>query len=422
MIPHLKRRFLLIHLSILLTVFLSIFISTYGLMSKAETRQALKIMEELARNDGNLPPPLMDEPKKWGPLKKSPFNPLLLQSSFIFKINEEGQIVASISHLPPDTSIESPQELVERVLAKDKETGTFSFEGFKLRYLIQPRPDGEKLLVFLDRSAELATLTQLTMILLAIGGLSLIVLTIISYFLANWAIRPIAKSYELQQQFMADASHELKTPIAVIKTTLEVLTTHPKQTIEASEKWINYLQTESNRMEKLVNDLLFLAKSDSQEMEMTLTPFSLSDALMTAILPLESVAFESHKQLALDIEPELIAYGDVTRIQQVVVILLDNAIKHALDGSTIHISLKRRPPVYELTVQNTGTVIATEDLPKIFDRFYRADASRTRETGGHGLGLAIAKSIITAHHGNIFATSTSSGKTTFVVTLPIKPS
>ncbi len=419
MIPHLKRRFLLIHLSILLTVFLSIFISTYGLMSKAETRQALKIMEELARNDGNLPPPLMNEPKKWGPLKKSPFNPLLLQSSFIFKINEEGQIVASISHLPPDTSIESPQELVERVLAKDKETGTFSFEGFKLRYLIQPRPDGEKLLVFLDRSAELATLTQLTMILLAIGGLSLIVLTIISYFLANWAIRPIAKSYELQQQFMADASHELKTPIAVIKTTLEVLTTHPKQTIEASEKWINYLQTESNRME---NDLLFLAKSDSQEMEMTLTPFSLSDALMTAILPLESVAFESHKQLALDIEPELIAYGDVTRIQQVVVILLDNAIKHALDGSTIHISLKRRPSVYELTVQNTGTVIATEDLPKIFDRFYRADASRTRETGGHGLGLAIAKSIITAHHGNIFATSTSSGKTTFVVTLPIKPS
>ena len=419
MIPHLKRRFLLIHLSILLTVFLSIFISTYGLMSKAETRQALKIMEELARNDGNLPPPLMNEPKKWGPLKKSPFNPLLLQSSFIFKINEEGQIVASISHLPPDTSIESPQELVERVLAKDKETGTFSFEGFKLRYLIQPRPDGEKLLVFLDRSAELATLTQLTMILLAIGGLSLIVLTIISYFLANWAIRPIAKSYELQQQFMADASHELKTPIAVIKTTLEVLTTHPKQTIEASEKWINYLQTESNR---IVNDLLFLAKSDSQEMEMTLTPFSLSDALMTAILPLESVAFESHKQLALDIEPELIAYGDVTRIQQVVVILLDNAIKHALDGSTIHISLKRRPSVYELTVQNTGTVIATEDLPKIFDRFYRADASRTRETGGHGLGLAIAKSIITAHHGNIFATSTSSGKTTFVVTLPIKPS
>ncbi len=107
---------------------------------------------------------------------------------------------------------------------------------------------------------------------------------------------------------------------------------------------------------------------------MTLTPFSLSDALMTAILPLESVAFESHKQLALDIEPELIAYGDVTRIQQVVVILLDNAIKHALDGSTIHISLKRRPSVYELTVQNTGTVIATEDLPKIFDRFYRADA------------------------------------------------
>lgn len=101
MIPHLKRRFLLIHLSILLTVFLSIFISTYGLMSKAETRQALKIMEELARNDGNLPPPLMNEPKKWGPLKKSPFNPLLLQSSFIFKINEEGQIVASISHLHP---------------------------------------------------------------------------------------------------------------------------------------------------------------------------------------------------------------------------------------------------------------------------------------------------------------------------------
>ena len=157
-------------------------------------------------------------------------------------------------------------------------------------------------------------------------------------------------------------------------------------------------------------------------MAMTLIPFSLSDALMTAILPLESVAFESHKQLALDIEPELIAYGDVTRIQQVVVILLDNAIKHALDGSTIHISLKRRPSVYELTVQNTGTVIATEDLPKIFDRFYRADASRTRETGGHGLGLAIAKSIITAHHGNIFASSTSSGKTTFVVTLPIKPS
>ena len=253
------------------------------------------------------------------------------------------------------------------------------------------------------------------------SALIAIVLTFGFWYLLH-VIKRLRTIEEMKDDFTNNMTHELKTPIAVIKTTLEVLTTHPKQTIEASEKWINYLQTESNRMEKLVNDLLFLAKSDSQEMEMTLTPFSLSDALMTAILPLESVAFESHKQLALDIEPELIAYGDVTRIQQVVVILLDNAIKHALDGSTIHISLKRRPPVYELTVQNTGTVIATEDLPKIFDRFYRADASRTRETGGHGLGLAIAKSIITAHHGNIFATSTSSGKTTFVVTLPIKPS
>lgn len=421
MIPHLKRRFTLITLSILLTVFLAIFISTYGLMSESEKIQSIKIMEELAKNDGNLSHPLAPEPKKWGHFKEAPFNPLLLQSSFIFILNQDNQMVDFISHLPSGTTIDSEQTLIEKVLAKNEETGTISFEGLNLRYLVQQRTIDQKIIVFLDRSPELATLTRLTIILFGIGSLSLIILTAISYYLASWAIRPIAKSYELQQQFMADASHELKTPIAVIKTTLDVLIAHKHHTIEAEQKWMTYLQTETERMEKLVNDLLFLSKNDSQELKIEFTPFQLSDALMNVILPFESVAFESNKRLELDIEPDLLGYGDVSQLQQVVVILLDNALKHAFDKTTIYLSLKQQASSYQLMVQNEGIPIANDDLSKIFDRFYRADSSRARETGGYGLGLAIAKSIITKHHGTISVTSTLEGKTTFSITLPSKP-
>ena len=163
--------------------------------------------------------------------------------------------------MPEETNLSNPEQLVEQVLSSDKDTGIISFNDLKLRYLIHVRPNGSKLIVFLDRSTELATLSQLIVVLVAIGGVSIVILTIISYYLANWAIKPIALAWEKQQQFVADASHELKTPLTVIQTTTDILLSNKDHTIRSEQKWMDYIQSETERMSKLVSDLLYLTKS-----------------------------------------------------------------------------------------------------------------------------------------------------------------
>ena len=416
MIKKLKYRFIWINLSILLGIFLAIFSGTYYLMYQSGKTQAIKIMEQIAQNEGSIFKSPPNGPKK----DHFSIDTLLMRDSFTIVFDYNSNSFKLNSNMPEETDLSHTEQLIQTVLSFNEQTGTTTFNGLNLRYLKQLHPNGNLVFVFLDRTTELSTLSQLSVVLLGIGSITIIVLAGISYFLACWAIKPTALAWEKQQQFVADASHELKTPLSVIQTTTDVLLSNKEKTIASEQKWVDYIKSETERMSKLVSDLLYLAKVDSNEVLITSTPFNLSEAIINITLPFESIVFESNKELQMEIEPDLMYIGEEARLQQVAIILLDNALKHAPIKSSIQIRLHQVGTNYQLEVSNEGEGIPPQHLDKVFERFYRVDASRARDTGGYGLGLSIAKSIVEQHHGSISVKSQFNELTTFTVTLPIK--
>ena len=236
----------------------------------------------------------------------------------------------------------------------------------------------------------------------------------VSFYFANRSIRPIEESWQKQKQFVADASHELKTPLAIIGANADALLANGEETINSQKKWLDYIKAEAGRMGKLINDMLYLAKvEDTDETQL---PIDFSNAVRDVIASLEAVIFEKGIQLTQHIEPRIIVRGNEEKIKQAVLILLDNSIKYTGDLGDVAITLKRFRNQAVLSIQNSGESIPADRLPKIFDRFYRCDPSRTKETGGFGLGLSIARAIIERSGGCIYAQSSDSG-TTFTIEL-----
>lgn len=417
MLEKLKRRFIIINFSILVSIFLAIFSGTYYLMSKTIESQSTFIMNQIAQNNGLLKVP----PKEFNNRFQSPIpiNESMMRNSFTVFTDQIGNISHVISHLDSDSDLSGLDALVLEISSLSQKEGVTTLNELSLRFFKVDRPDGIKI-VFLDRTSELSTLSQLAFVLIVIGLISIVMLSIISYYFASWAIKPVAKAWEKQQQFVADASHELRTPLTVIQTTTDVILTNEEKTVYEQKKWLDYIKSETERMSKLVADLLYLAKIDRNESVMKAYEFNLSEAIINAALPLESVVFEAGKNLMIDIQPDLMLIGEEERIQQVAIILLDNAQKHAPKASDILLKLYGCDDIFILEVTNDGPGIPAEHQDKIFERFYRADESRARETGGYGLGLAIAKGIVTAHNGTIKVKSILNETTTFTVTLPRK--
>ena len=228
---------------------------------------------------------------------------------------------------------------------------------------------------------------------------------IVAKLLTGWIIRPVSESFEQQKRFIADASHELKTPLSVIIASSEALEDDPSET-----RWLRNIRSEAERMNDLVIDLLELAASEHQPAEMK--EGDLSKAAELAVLTFEGKAFESGVALDYDIEQGIAIRMNENSIRQLVEILLDNAVKHSAAGGTVRVSLGKPGGRIVFAVENSGEAIPAGDEEKIFERFYRADESRNRSEGRFGLGLAIAKNIVENHGGQISAAS-ADGKTVF---------
>jgi two-component system sensor histidine kinase CiaH len=239
-------------------------------------------------------------------------------------------------------------------------------------------------------------------------------------FLAQRALVPIKKSWEKQQQFVSDASHELRTPLAVVQAQSELLLRHPEGTIEEEAKSVASIYEETRRMRKLVNSLLTLARADSNQAELNLKTTSLSHLLQSVADGFTLLFEQKDVRLVTAIEPQITIHGDEERLRQLFVILLDNALKYTSANGGVELSGVRRGNVVEITVSDSGSGIAQEDLPHIFTRFYRGNKARSRSAGGAGLGLSIAEWIVHAHNGKIAVTSTLGEGTSFKITLPIK--
>ena len=225
-------------------------------------------------------------------------------------------------------------------------------------------------------------------------GLSIIVV-LVSFTI----FKPIKEAFYKQKQFISNASHELKTPLAIISANAEVLKADGENT------FINNINSQSERMELLISDLLTLAKMDEEKMPLSSVVFNISEVIINNSLAFDSIAFEKGKSLNLFVQPDVQYKGDVNSVNNILNILLDNAVKHAKNGGEINVYFKKENSKLSLTIYNTGSNVPESDENKIFERFYRGDTSRSRESGGSGLGLSIAKSIADNNKWKISAKS-----------------
>lgn len=329
------------------------------------------------------------------------------------------------------TYIDLPEEVFNNALGAWQRVseGKISLEGREWQYkssiereavIIQTEDDLEQYaqsytkIAFLDITESARNLTQLLITFITVGIVMLAALFFVSLYFASRSIKSIEKMWEQQKQFVADASHELKTPLFAIKSNLAVVRTNSEATVESQSKWLNHADSATGRMGKLINDLLYLSKAETV-ME-TYLPFNLSVMIEEAITSIEAIAYEKGIAINRNLVPQAIVSGERERLKQVVFILLDNAVKYVDEEGMVDVSVIKTRNHVRLTVSNTGEPIPKEELPKIFDRFYRIDKSRSNETGGYGLGLSIAKTIVERGGGKINVESNQE-KTTFIIML-----
>ena len=301
--------------------------------------------------------------------------------------------------------------LVTAALSADTDSGVLAAQHmryFRLEGALAVR------IAFMDSTFEQATLRSLVRVCLLIGAAALLVLFGLSWMLSGFVTRPVARTWQNQQQFLSDASHELKTPLTVILSSADLLKTsaQPEQ-----RQYVDNISVESRRMKALVEDMLTLSRTESGRA----APFEsldLSDLVTDAALRFEPVAFEAGHPLQYDIQNGASLSGDRQQLDQLLEILLDNAVKYAAKDAPIRLTLDISGKNAVLAVENPGDPIPPDKLPHLFDRFYRVDDARTG-AGGFGLGLAIAQQIVRRHKGAITAASDARA-TRFTVTLPLR--
>ena len=302
--------------------------------------------------------------------------------------------------------------IVQAALEREDDSGVLG--DYSLRYLRRIGVVSVRI-AFTDCTMEQATMRSLLLRSGLVALAALAVLAGLSYCLAGLVVGPVKRAWQEQKQFVSDASHELKTPLTVILSSSELAA--EEQDVQRTKQYVEGIHAESLRMKALVEDMLTLARTESGTRPET-EAVDLSDTVLESVLAFEPVAFESGRELVYDIQPELTVMGSGVQLRRLTDILLDNAVKYAAEGTPIRLLLRQEGRCAALRVENRGETIPAEKLRRIFDRFYRADESRSGGEG-FGLGLAIAQSIAQSHGGSIGCAS-EEGVTRFTVTLPLQ--
>lgn len=408
MLNKLRTKFICFTMILVTIMLCAIFITVYTITAQNLEEDSLQQLHSLsdrpqlsnAPPTGNTRPPKADD---FGSPHSKTRGPYL-----ILRQNDQGVWSAQGSDYFDLTDQDFLNALLQAASAAGKRTGVL--KAYSLRYLRTESPSLQY--TFLDISPELTTLQHLVRNCLIIGFISLGLFLGISLLLADLAVRPVEKAWQQQKQFVADASHELKTPLAVILTNAELMA-DPAYSPQEQKQFRQNILHKAGQMRHLVESLLELARLDNVPPAMQ--PLDLSLLTETTLLPFEPVFFESKLLLESTLTPGLWVNGSSQHLQQVLEIFLDNALKYA-DPGTVTVSLSRVGNHGLLSVENAGVPLSAQEAKNIFLRFYQADTARS--SGSYGLGLSIAEKIVHQHGGKVWAEGTQTGNR-FSVMLPL---
>ena len=418
MIVRLQRRLSLLVVAVLVIVTSGIVLAISAANYREVDNRAYAALHSLARNQGMRPGArgrngganpgqarpmrILEDPGDYSDRVAD------LSTFYTVTLDDAGNVVSWSSERKDLYSDDEVASLTASALACGSQIGRVGDQYFQLWDV-----DGGRRLTVLDARLEHLAARSVLRTTALVASLACAVLSFGAWVLIRRMVRPVRESFERQKQFVWDASHEFKTPLAVISANAEVLAGEI-----GDNEYLGYIRSEVRRTDRLVQNLLTLARMDKGTVTAKMARFDLSNALLEVALPFESTVFEAGKTLEMDVSEGVFIRGDREMLQQLAVILLSNALKYSDEGGAIRLSLAPKGRGCRISVFNTGPGIAPENLERIFDRFYREDLSHNNEIAGNGLGLAIARNIAQAHKGRIHAESEYGKSATFIVTLP----
>ncbi len=340
---------------------------------------------------------------------------------FYALVGERGTLLVNTANTDPQ-GLAGAEALTQALVEGPTFVDTQSSEGDPLRVYVSPvhGPHGQNLFLEVGRSTdpERRALRGLLVILVGGGGAGLLLALGVGFLLAGRALRPIQSAMDRQQSFVADASHELRTPLSLIRASAELLKRHSAKSVRTNIASVDDIIQETDRLSGLVGQMLTLARADASQAPLSLVEVDLQQLTLDAVRQMRLLA--EPKQITIEVQAgdALQVRGDPARLRELLMVLLDNAIKYSDAGAPVRVALQPLPGKARLQVSDSGRGIPPEALPHIFDRFYRVDKARSREMGGSGLGLAIAKWIADSHEGTIHIESAPGAGTIVTVELP----
>lgn len=372
-----------------------------------------QMLEILVSNNGEFP-----EPEEYNKKVISNFGyefKITVESKFenryfLVELDDEGRFISSdVSHVAA-VSQEDARKYSEVIFRKLKqgemEKGTYDSYRYKLH-----RTENGYEAVFVDMSQQMGNLANIRLMSIIISIALLILLMVIVSVLSKRAIRPLVENMEKQKRFITDAGHELKTPLAVISANADVL----ELTCGANE-WIDSIRNQTKQMNELVKRLLFLSKMEEGQ-QLVMTEFDLSSVVSEKVSQISTIALSMGKEFQTEIAEGIRYKGDVTAIEHLVSVLTENSVKYCTDKGKIQVKLYKSGKTIHFEVRNTGEPLKESEMSRLFERFYRPDVSRNKNTGGHGIGLSIAKAVVTSHKGKIYARNEKDNMVAFCVEL-----
>lgn len=401
MIEKLKRKFILITMVSLLLVLSVVVLLINGVNLYRIDHRADAILAMLSENDGRFPEVTVRVNFRPARELRPEFQLEMTEETpfetryFWVRANDQSEIAKVDINNIAAVSEEEAADYGEAVLASGKNSG---YQGL-YKYRVTTAADGSRLVVFVDCGTQLNGWLTFLLISIAVAAFCLLAVLVLVMLLSRKALAPMIDNMERQKQFVTDAGHELKTPLAIISANADVL----ELEVGPSE-WLTSIRHQTTRLEGLIRNLLTLSKMEEQETPIVFQTFSLSEAAADTLASFTTLAEASGVQLETAIQPDIPLYGSEEAIRQLISILTDNAIKYAVKPSVITVQLKSRGRSGALfEIANRSDNIPAGDLDRLFERFYRADASRARQSGGYGIGLSVAQAIAQAHKAKLTA-------------------